>query len=196
MAASPATFDSMDDVSITSADAPATDWVFGYGSLIYKVDFPYRRREVASISGWMRRFWQGSHDHRGTPGAPGRVVTLLPSPGNVCRGMAYEVDHAVFEHLDHREKNGYQRHGVAIELVEAGGTVDGTLYVAGTDNPAYLGPADPHEIVEHILGARGPSGSNREYLLQLDRALREIGEEDAHVAELARRVSALRRSAG
>ena len=180
----------MDEGSETSADARTTDWVFGYGSLIYKVDFPYRRREVATIDGWKRRFWQGSHDHRGTPEAPGRVVTLLPAPGNVCRGMAYEVDHTVFEHLDHREKNGYQRHRLAIELIEAGGTVDGTLYVAGTDNPAFLGPADPDEIVEHILRAHGPSGSNREYLLKLDQALREIGEADSHVAELAERVSA------
>ena len=184
------TFDSMAVTSNTSTEDPATDWVFGYGSLIYKVDFPYRRREVATIEGWKRRFWQGSHDHRGTPEAPGRVVTLLPAPGNVCRGMAYEVDHTVFEHLDHREKNGYQRHRVAIELIEAGGTVDGTLYVAGTDNPAFLGPADPDELVEQILSAHGPSGSNREYLLKLDQALREIGETDAHVADLARQVLA------
>ena len=180
----------MADDSDAHADAPATDWVFGYGSLIYKVDFPYRRREVASISGWKRRFWQGSHDHRGTPEAPGRVVTLLPAPGNICRGMAYEVDHAVYEHLDHREKNGYQRHRVDIELIEAGGTVEGTLYVAGTDNPAFLGPANPDELVEQILSAHGPSGSNREYLLKLDKALREIGETDSHVANLARQVLA------
>lgn len=176
----------MRDAATDSDKQSTTDWVFGYGSLIYKVDFPYRRREVASISGWKRRFWQGSHDHRGTPDAPGRVVTLLPSPGKTCRGMAYEVDHAVYEHLDHREKNGYRRHRVDITLVEAGGTVKGTLYVAGTDNPAFLGPADPAEIADQILASHGPSGSNREYLLELDKALREIGETDLHVAELAR----------
>jgi len=175
-------------IKVHGEDESTTDWVFGYGSLIYKVDFPYRRREVASVSGWKRRFWQGSHDHRGTPEAPGRVVTLLPSPGTLCRGMAYEVDHAVYEHLDHREKNGYRRHRIDIELIEAGVTVEGTLYVAGTDNPAYLGPADPAAIAEHILGARGPSGSNREYVLKLDKALREIGATDAHVADLARRI--------
>ena len=184
------TFECMADGSDISADSPATDWVFGYGSLIYKVDFPYRRREVASIDGWKRRFWQGSHDHRGTPDAPGRVVTLLPSPGTVCRGMAYEVDHAVFEHLDHREKNGYQRHRVAISLLGHEHSVTGTLYVAGVDNPAFLGPAEPAAMVEQILDSHGPSGSNRDYLLKLDSALRQIGEEDSHVADLARRVLA------
>jgi cation transport protein ChaC len=161
-----------------------SDWVFGYGSLIYKVDFPYLRREVASVSGWQRRFWQGSHDHRGTPEAPGRVVTLVPAAGAVCRGVAYLVEHAVFEHLDHREKNGYRRHAVAIEMAVDGASVTGVLYVADEDNHAYLGPAGPEELAAHIAAATGPSGSNRDYLLQLAAALRDLGEHDPHVAEL------------
>lgn len=165
-----------------------TDWVFGYGSLIYKVDFPYLRREVASILGWKRRFWQGSHDHRGTPESPGRVVTLMPAPGETCRGVAYQVEHSVFEHLDYREKNGYQRHRVEMNLVHAGTTVEGMLYVAGSDNHAFLGPAAPADLADHIARASGPSGSNREYLLRLDEALRDIGETDSHVADLARRI--------
>ncbi|HSH27595.1 MAG TPA: gamma-glutamylcyclotransferase [Wenzhouxiangella sp.] len=168
-----------------------SDWVFGYGSLIYKVDFPYLQREPAQIEGWVRRFWQGSHDHRGTPDAPGRVVTLVPAAGQICRGMAYCVAHEVFEHLDHREKNGYERHRVDIDLVERDESVSGTLYVAGRNNPAFLGPEDPQAMAEHILAARGPSGANRDYLLSLAEALRQLGDEDEHVFELERRVRAL-----
>ncbi|NCF17594.1 MAG: gamma-glutamylcyclotransferase [Haliea sp.] len=169
---------------MTRAARSDTTWVFGYGSLIYKVDFPYQQKATASISGWERRFWQGSHDHRGTPCAPGRVVTLIPSPGATCRGVAYLVEQEVFEHLDHREKNGYERYSVTICLDEKEVEVDGLIYVATEDNHAYLGPAHLEEVASHISRSHGPSGSNTDYVLQLARALRKLGDHDPHVYAL------------
>jgi len=100
-------------------------WLFGYGSLIYKADFPYLQRRPASIANWTRRFWQGSHDHRGTPEAPGRVVTIIEEAGAVCHGMAYLVTPEVFAHLDHREKNGYLRLATTITFDDGDGDGDG-----------------------------------------------------------------------
>ncbi len=155
-------------------------WLFGYGSLIYLVDFPHLESRPASIRGWSRRFWQGSHDHRGTHENPGRVVTLIEEAGAVCGGMAYLVEAPVFKQLDQREKNGYLR--VESEMTFADGShASGLTYLATPDNEAWLGEASELEIARHICGARGPSGENADYLLDLAHSLRELDLDDPHV---------------
>jgi cation transport regulator ChaC len=171
-------------------DSHASVWLFGYGSLIFKADFPFIERRPAYIRGWTRRFWQGSHDHRGTETAPGRVVTLAPQESAVCHGMAYLVTPEEFAHLDHREKNGYLRLATDMHF-EDGSTVEGIVYIATHDNAAYLGPASEPDIARQIASARGPSGPNSEYLLRLAQALRELGKPDEHVFELERQLTAL-----
>ena len=126
-------------------------WVFGYGSLIWKQDFPYLESRPGRISGWARRFWQGSHDHRGLDHDPGRVVTLVAAPAEHCDGRAFLVEPEVFEHLDHREKNGYERISVEI-MLESGG-----VYRACESNEAFLGPAPMDEMAAQINRCVRPS---------------------------------------
>ncbi len=159
-------------------------WIFGYGSLIWKQDFPFIESRPGRISGWARRFWQGSHDHRGVAHAPGRVVTLIAVPGEHCAGRAFLVEPDVFEHLDYREKNGYQRVEVDIEFDDE--PVAGVMYRAPEDNHAFLGEASMKEMAEQINRCRGPSGANRDYVLHLAHALRELGFSDTHVFEVER----------
>lgn len=172
-------------------DGHADIWLFGYGSLIWKADFDYLERRPAAITGWARRFWQGSHDHRGTPEAPGRVATLIRAEGAVCHGMAYRITPEVLAPLDVREKNGYLREKVTLTFLDAAGNpdaelapADGLIYLASDDNPAFLGDAPLAEIAQQIAQAHGPSGPNSAYLLNLAQALRELGTEDAHIFAL------------
>ena len=175
---------------MTHFDSHDSVWLFGYGSLIYKADFPYLERRPASITGWTRRFWQGSHDHRGTPDAPGRVVTIIEEAGAICHGMAYLVTPEVFAHLDHREKNGYLRLLTSIHF-DGGNQVEGLVYIATEDNTAFLGEASELEIARHIARSSGPSGPNSDYLNHLAAALRELGKADPHVFAIERHLAEL-----
>ena len=160
-------------------------WLFGYGSLIYLADFPYLESKTASIQGWTRRFWQGSHDHRGTEENPGRVVTLIEKADAVCHGMAYKVEASVFEQLDVREKNGYLR--FSTEMTFANGSSDqGLVYIATADNAAYLGEASEYEIAVQIANTEGPSGTNSDYIIDLANSLRDMGVDDPHVFGIVR----------
>lgn len=165
-------------------------WLFGYGSLIYKVDFPFLERCRAVLRGWSRRLWQGSQDHRGTPARPGRVATLVPQTDATCVGMAYRIAPATFAPLDVREKNGYLRERVRLTLGD-GRIEAGVTYIASPMNAAWLGPASDADIARHIAACSGPSGSNRDYVLRLAAALHELGADDPHVFAIATRVQAL-----
>jgi len=169
-----------------SPDEPL--WIFGYGSLVWRPAFPFAELRPARLPGWSRRFWQGSTDHRGIPGAPGRVVTLVPDPSSECWGVAYRVHSVdgdqVLAQLDHREKGGYDRLEVDLHgRTEA--SFRGVTYLATPENPNYLGPAPLAEIAVQVRRSRGPSGANLEYVTRLAEALRELEAVDDHVFALA-----------
>ncbi len=167
--------------------------MFGYGSLIWRTGFPFTDSRPAFIRGWSRRFWQGSTDHRGVPGSPGRVVTLVEDPGATCWGRAYrleaQVQDAVMAQLDHREQGGYERLELALHFSNDE-SVTGITYHATAANHEYLGEATVAAIAQQVFTASGPSGPNIDYVLHLERALLELGKPDPHVTELA---DALRR---
>lgn len=183
----------------SSQQPPDDFWLFGYGSLIWKVDFPTTASLPGHIRGYRRRFWQLSEDHRGLPGAPGRVVTLVESddPEERVWGIAHRVDPqslaATLQHLDVREKGGYTCLQAQFHPSDSSIAAFPTrIYVGTADNEFYEPSAPDHVIARQIFGSTGPSGPNRDYLFQLADALRAISDEpDPHVSALEREVRRL-----
>lgn len=115
-------------------------------------------------------------------------------------GAAYRIPAPkvaeVRAYLDLREINGYSMQYTPFHAssdhraqLPSGQTVKCLVYIGLPDNPQFLGPQDPQALAEHIVSSNGPSGENREYLYQLDEALRglSVESEDEHVGDLARR---------
>jgi cation transport protein ChaC len=178
-------------MTITPAKLTEDVWVFGYGSLIFRADFPFSERRVARLSGFVRRFWQRSPDHRGTPEAPGRVVTLIADPSAKVLGLAYRIPadaaQPVLAGLDQRERAGYERVEVEVEFTEPPpSTARAFVYQARSDNPGFSPEASNEEIADIVRMAHGPSGDNASYVRSLAAALRSLGEDDPHVFEIER----------
>lgn len=115
--------------------------------------------------------------------------------------MAYKIPEEkrqeVMEHLDFREKNGYERCLVRFHPLDTANpdeTIDNiVIYVATKDNESYAGHRnDLDDIANQIFDAHGPSGSNREYLYRLADAMRQlfpnVGHYDEHLFELEKLV--------
>ncbi|KAL1675305.1 ChaC-like protein [Schizophyllum commune] len=184
--------------------------VFGYGSLIFKPPPHVISQTPGFLKGYVRRFAQESHDHRGTEEHPGRVVTLIHKEEwdsfsgkdafpdeDVVWGIAYTIDPAyeseVRDYLDYREKDGY-----TLETIDIYGIVDGKdeviipnvspsaldlCYVGRNDNPSFVGSEPLDDLAHRIYTSVGPSGSNKEYLYRLADAVRELSpsSHDSHL---------------
>ncbi|XP_076128953.1 glutathione-specific gamma-glutamylcyclotransferase 1 [Alosa pseudoharengus] len=165
-------------------------WIFGYGSLVWKPDFKYKKSKVGYISGYKRRFWHGDNFHRGDDEMPGRVVTLIEDDDACTWGTAFEVIGTQMEeclkYLNMRES---VRGGYITKLVEFFPhgqnqlPVPAVVYIATPENPMYLGPASPEEIAAQIIVCKGNSGHNIEYLLRLAEFMRTTcpDVEDTHL---------------
>lgn len=201
----------------TKSRSTAEFWLFGYGSLIWKPPPHFDLRIPGYITGYVRRFWQASEDHRGTPESPGRVVTLIersfwetlgeePSttPERVY-GAAYRIPPShvkeVQEYLDIREINGYSiQYTTFFPSPSSPASTSHVrpierclVYIGLPSNPQFLGRQSSWDVAEVIARRTGPSGANAEYLYMLEDALMELGEgsKDEHVRDLAERVRSL-----
>ncbi|WWC69048.1 uncharacterized protein I206_102984 [Kwoniella pini CBS 10737] len=179
-------------------------WVFGYGSLIFKPPPHAVEQKSGYVKGVVRRFAQSSIDHRGTPEAPGRVVTVIDArewhhlegkdipegtllPEDYVWGVAYRIDPdhetEVKAYMEHREKNGYTCHFVPVystdtnsaeEIRVVDSILQAEIWIGKLDNPAFIGYEPKIDLAKIISERSGPSGLNKDYLYKLAESVRQL----------------------
>ena len=113
-------------------------------------------------------------------------------------GVAYEIppekEQEVIDHLDFREKGGYDKVSVIFHPNEVSEECfELNIYVGNEANPFFLGPAAVKDIARQIYESEGPSGKNIDYLLNLAKAMRDLVPHihDEHLFDLEREVKRL-----
>ena len=165
--------------------------VFGYGSLMWRPDFPYIDIVPAALHGYHRAFCIRSTHYRGTRENPGLVLGL--DRGGMCHGRMFRIkpEHAqeTADALHARElvTGVYEPRWVKLRL-ENGRIATALTYVADRQHPQYAGKLDVPEIARRIRRAIGLTGSNVEYLRNTVLHLEEMGIHEGVLHRVLRQV--------
>ncbi|MCO6188165.1 gamma-glutamylcyclotransferase [Rhizobium sp. L1K21] len=170
-------------------------WVFGYGSLMWRPDFPFEERQLARAFGYHRALCIRSWVHRGTQDKPGLVLGL--DRGGSCRGVAFRVApahrEAVLDYLRERElvTNVYMERIVPTLLADRR-RVQAVTFVADRSHEQYARKIDAEEAAIIAASAVGQSGPNDVYVRNTVQHLREIGIRDGWLEQVVRRMEEIK----
>jgi glutathione-specific gamma-glutamylcyclotransferase len=172
----------------------AENWVFGYGSLMWRPGFAFVEQRRARLRGLHRRLCVYSHVHRGTREHPGLVMGL--DRGGACRGIAYRVEAAdwpeTLAYLRAREQvtNVYLEVMRPVHIMgDNAREVTAVAYAVDRKHPQYAGKLDVEAQLEFVAQGHGISGACTDYVLSTARHLHDLGVEDRLLQALAHRLS-------
>jgi glutathione-specific gamma-glutamylcyclotransferase len=169
-------------------------WVFAYGSLMWRPDFPFVERLEARLVGAHRALCVYSFVHRGTPERPGLVLGL--DQGGTCRGIAYRVPvkerGATVAYLRAREQvtSVYRECIRPIWLKSRPERrVQALCYMVDRGHVQYAGRLSLEQQLHHVRQGHGHSGANRDYVIATVGALEQLGYRETELHLLAERLA-------
>ena len=173
-------------------------WIFAYGSLMWRPDFPHVKARRALLRGYHRALCVYSVRYRGTPERPGLVLGL--ERGGSCLGRAFRVAaenaDAVTAYLDRRElvTDVYIPRWLRVKTGE--GPVAGAGFVVDRSHLQYAGRLGLEETVDLVLQGHGRGGACADYLANTVDHLDALGLADRPLRRLLREVEARRGASG
>lgn len=167
-------------------------WVFAYGSLMWRPDFPFLARHRARLAGYHRRLCISSEYWRGTPERPGLVLGL--DRGGSCVGVAFRVAAAVRDDtlaaLRARELvTGVYREATVAVLLPNGTRRPALAYVADRAHVQYAGGLDRTTMLARVRHSTGLAGPNADYVRATYAHLLDLGLADRDLAWLSEALS-------
>jgi cation transport protein ChaC len=169
-------------------------WVFAYGSLMWRPDFPFVERVEARLVGAHRALCVYSFVHRGTPERPGLVLGL--DRGGACRGIAYRVPAAertsTVAYLRAREQvtSVYRESMRQVWLKQTPRRqVPALCFMIDRGHAQYAGRLSLEQQLHHVRQGHGQSGANRDYVIATVAALEELGFRETELHLLAERLA-------
>lgn len=155
-------------------------WVFAYGSLMWRPDFPFAEAHPARLDGWHRAFCIVSRHYRGTDERPGLVLGL--DRGGSCHGRVFKVGAAdadtVLHYLRRREQISgvYREAHVNVRLLSEPHRQEMALtFLAERAHPSYVRGLSLRQQANILAAAAGKTGTNLHYLVSTLHELRSFG---------------------
>jgi cation transport protein ChaC len=163
-------------------------WVFGYGSLMWNPALDFEEIQWGTLPDWHRSFCMEMTAGRGSVDLPGRMLAL--EPGGATRGTAFRLNNTnLREELRlvwiREMVFGAYRPIWADVILDSGETVTAIVFVAEPAHRFYTPDSRVQIVAPLIAAAKGPNGSNADYLYSLADTLAANDEDDPYVAVLA-----------
>ncbi|MFH6786362.1 MULTISPECIES: gamma-glutamylcyclotransferase [Methylobacterium] len=182
----------LDAALATAPGDPGALWLFAYGALMWRPEFPFAERREARVRGWHRRFCLWQPGFRGTPERPGVMLAL--DRGGQCRGLAYRIagddPREAVRPVWRREMRGRGYASRWLTAETADGPVPVLAFVADRAGTRYAGRLPDEAIAARIAAACGPTGPSAEYLLNTVAACEAMGIRDRHLFAMQALVAA------
>lgn len=162
-------------------------WIFAYGSLMWRPDFPHSEIVSARLYGFHRAPCVYSYHHRGTEADPGLVMGL--DWGGSCKGRALRVPRKdagqVVQYLHDREMiSGVYKPTLRGVHLQDGRKLSAVCFVVEHDHVQYAGRLDFETQVDLVRRAVGPSGKCIDYFSATVAHLDELGINDGPLHRL------------
>ncbi len=169
-------------------------WIFGYGSLMWRPDFPHIETRPARLAGYHRALCVLSTRYRGTKARPGLVLGL--DRGGSCVGRAFRVAardaDRVLAILHEREMLNRVYNPRWLTARTPQGPIRAYAFIVRRDHPNYAGGFSRARAIELVRDGRGERGTSLDYLRETIRHMDALGVRDTALHKVL--IAALRAS--